>query len=54
MKYQKKLYLSLSEDDCRQLDALARESCRSRAGYIRRLIQAYLQHIKQHPEQKLK
>ena len=44
---------SLPEDDCRRLDELARDSCRSRAGYLRRLIRAYLEYIKQHPEQRM-
>ena len=53
MNETKKIYLSLPVKDCETIQALAHESCRSRAGYIRRLIHAYLQHIKQHPEQKI-
>ena len=54
MEHKKMLSFFLPEDDCRRLDELARDSCRSRAGYLRRLIRAYLCYVEQHPECRLR
>jgi len=54
MKEKKTISVSVPWECCRQLDMLARESCRSRAGYLRRLIRAYLCYVEQHPECRLR
>ena len=54
MTPKKKICISLSEQDYTRIQALADESFRTRAGYIRHLIRVYLRHIEKHPEQKLK
>ena len=44
---------TLPEELCAKVEALAKESCRTRAGYLRKLIKVYLQTVEQHPEQKI-
>ena len=53
MRWRKIVSVSLPEEDCKKLDSLARESYRTRAGYLRKLIKVYLQTVEQHPEQKI-
>ena len=53
MNETKRIYLSLPVKDRQTIQALAHESCRTRAGYLRRLVRAYLRYIEQHPEHKI-
>jgi len=54
MKYNKKISISLTPEQFKQVELLSVESCRSKSGYIRQLIKIYLQYIGQHPSAKLK
>ena len=54
MADKKKVYVSLQEKQCEQLQKLAEESFRTRSGYIRRIITVYLRQIEEHPERRLK
>ena len=53
MKNNTVISVTLPKELCQQLQMLAEETCRTRSGYIRQIIKAYLQNIEQHPEQKL-
>ena len=53
MKPKRKIYVSLTEEQCQKLQQLADESCRTRAGYIRKIITSYLWNIEKDPGRKL-
>ena len=53
MSAQKLVSTTIPAELCEQLEVLAEEACRTRAGYLRQLIKAYLQNLEQHPEQKI-
>ena len=53
MNMKRKVCISLTEEQCQKLQQLADESCRTRAGYIRKVIAAYLRDIEQDPHRKL-
>ena len=53
MKNTKRVCVSLSEKQFEILQQLAEESFRTRSGYIRKLMIAYFEYIKTHPESKI-
>lgn len=53
MKKSRKVCILLSDQQFEILQQLADESFRTRSGYIRKLITAYFEYIKLHPEQKI-
>lgn len=53
MNTKKGVCITLSEGQCQKLQALADESFRTRAGYIRKIITAYLWDIEKDPGRKL-
>lgn len=53
MNAKKKVCVLLTEEQCQKLQQLADESCRTRAGYIRKIITAYLWDIEKDPGRKL-
>ena len=54
MKKVRQVSITLTEEQCSCLQALAKEADRTRSGYIRRLIDTCLRRIDQDPGQKIK
>ena len=53
MKSTRKVCISLTEKQYEQIQLLANESFRTRAGYIRKIITNYLNYIESNPEKKI-
>lgn len=53
MRKTKTVCVLLSDQQFNVLQQLADESFRTRSGYIRKLITAYFEYIKLHPEEKI-
>ena len=53
MKFYKKICIDLPQEMNPKIEALAAESCRLRAKYIRQIIRVYLQEIEEDPSRKI-
>ena len=53
MKEEERITVRLSKEEGEQLRELAKESCRTRAGYLRHLFALYLREIKRDPAKKI-
>lgn len=53
MATKKRVVVLLTEQECQRLRQLADESCRTRAGYIRKIISTHLRDVEENPGRKL-